>query len=151
MDKNLSSVYFVRGIRAALLHVVPHFETHPLKPEKQNDFLKYKWVVETMAQKKHLSLQGWKVTLQVALSMNKAGVRKRSQEDILAHYSMKNIQPLVDGVPYLTDGNDGVNLAGKLYLPTNLCIGCSAGRWGFYHCPTQKRKDKSCLCRGDEQ
>ena len=63
--------------------VLPFFTEFPLRSDKQNQFLKFKQVVEMMHRREHLASEGLKDILHVAFTMNGSKFRKRTLAQLL--------------------------------------------------------------------
>ncbi len=63
--------------------VLPFFTKFPLRSDKQNQFLKFKQVVEMMHRKEHLNNEGLQDILQIAFTMNGSKFRKRTLAQLL--------------------------------------------------------------------
>lgn len=75
--------YEVRCLDDITKKILPHFEKYPLKTQKQNDFEIFSNICKDMKQNKHLNPNGIKKILKDAYTMNPAGKRKYSYEDLI--------------------------------------------------------------------
>ena len=50
--------------------IINHFDKFPLKTQKQADFILFKYVVELMMRKEHLTEEGFRKILAIKASMN---------------------------------------------------------------------------------
>jgi hypothetical protein len=67
--------YCVRSLRELDQQIIPFFQRYPLRTYKQNDFIIFQKVVETMLEKKHLEITGWKQILKLISKMNRRKIR----------------------------------------------------------------------------
>jgi LAGLIDADG endonuclease len=72
-----SLVFVVRKREDLLTRVIPFFETQPLVSSKQRDFLTFARIVRSMAQREHLTADGFAALVTAALSMNGGGRYRR--------------------------------------------------------------------------
>lgn len=88
--------------------VLPFFERFPLRSEKQQEFLKFAQVVRMMRCKEHLTIDGLKMILEIAFSMNGARFRKHRLINLL-----QSLEPseTICRVPAITAGEDIVRTA----------------------------------------
>jgi hypothetical protein len=70
-DKSL--VYVVRRRTDLLTQVIPFFEMQPLLSSKQQEFLAFSHIVRRMSQGDHLTVEGFRMLFEHALSMNGGG------------------------------------------------------------------------------
>ncbi len=63
--------------------ILPFFQRFPLRSQKQENFVKFKQVVEMMHDKAHLTKVGLREIIEIAFSMNNERYRKRSLSEIL--------------------------------------------------------------------
>ncbi len=83
-DKTL--VYVVRDRDDLLKKVIPFFEKYPLHTVKRKDFEIFRKIVQMIERKEHFDLEGFKIIVTLAFSMNANGrYRKRDKNEILAH------------------------------------------------------------------
>ena len=75
--------YESRNLDHIWKNIIPFFETHPLITAKKNDFAKFKKICFLIRSKQHLSLQGIKEIIEIAITMNKSGKRKYDQDFLL--------------------------------------------------------------------
>jgi hypothetical protein len=79
------SVYRRKDLESA---IVPFFERCPLRSRKQEDFLKFRDVVQMMQAKAHRQDDGFRSIIGIAFSMNKNGKQRRyTLEEVLAEPS----------------------------------------------------------------
>ena len=93
--KRDKSLVFVVRKRADLLHkVIPFFERHPILSEKRLEFETFALIVEAMRRKEHLTQEGFKRLLALAVQMNGGGRYRRIDwsSRILRGY-MPNTEP----------------------------------------------------------
>lgn len=65
------SVYYsVNSIQDIINVIIPHFLKYPLITQKRADFLLFKEIVELIAKKKHLTLEGLRQILAIRASIN---------------------------------------------------------------------------------
>ncbi len=87
IDKHIVK-YETRSLKHLREVVVPHFEKHPLRSYKAEDFLKFKRVVELMTKGRHLDKDGMRKILSLGYAMNlnpaASSRRKRPLQDWLA-------------------------------------------------------------------
>ncbi len=76
-------VYVVKRHNELHDAVLPFFTEFPLRSDKQNEFLKFKIVVEMMHPKEHLTTEGLQHILQIAFTMNGSKFRKRTLAQLL--------------------------------------------------------------------
>jgi hypothetical protein len=57
--------------------IIPFFERHPLRTSKQQDFLKFREVVDLMRTKAHRTDAGFRRIVELAFSMNQRGKQRR--------------------------------------------------------------------------
>jgi hypothetical protein len=57
--------------------IIPFFERHPLRTSKQQDFLKFREVVDLMSIKAHRTDAGFRRIVELAFSMNRRGKQRR--------------------------------------------------------------------------
>ena len=57
--------------------ITPFFERHPLRTSKQQDFLKFREIVELMSEKAHREDAGFRRIVELAFSMNRRGKQRR--------------------------------------------------------------------------
>jgi hypothetical protein len=68
--------------------IIPFFESHPLISKKQEDFLKFREIVQRMQRREHRSETGFRRIVELAFSMNQRGKQRRYRiEDILSEPS----------------------------------------------------------------
>lgn len=67
-----SALYSVRSVSELSYVVIPHFDKYCLLTQKRADFLMFKWIVELMKEKKHLSSAGLQDIVNIRASMNNA-------------------------------------------------------------------------------
>jgi hypothetical protein len=72
-------VYVVRERRALLGCIIPFFERVPLLSSKQREFATFARVVRAMSRGEHLTVEGFRELLGLALSMNGGGRSRRVQ------------------------------------------------------------------------
>jgi hypothetical protein len=70
-------VYVVRNRAQLLGSVIPFFEQYPLLSSKREDFHKFARIVRAMASGHHRSDAGFRELLDMALSMNGAGINRK--------------------------------------------------------------------------
>ncbi len=76
-------VYVVKRHNELNNAVLPLFTKFPLRSDKQNQFVKFKEVVEKMHRKDHLTVEGVKDILHIAFTMNGSKFRKRTLAQLL--------------------------------------------------------------------
>ena len=76
-------VYVVKRHNELHDAVLPFFTKFPLRSDKQNEFLKFREVVEKMHRKEHLTEEGLRDILHVAFTMNGSKFRKRTLAQLL--------------------------------------------------------------------
>jgi LAGLIDADG endonuclease len=57
--------------------IIPFFQRHPLRTSKQQDFLKFREVVDLMSKKAHRTDAGFRRIVELAFSMNRRGKQRR--------------------------------------------------------------------------
>ncbi len=68
--------------------IIPFFDAHRLRTDKNEDFLKFQEIVLAMDRKAHRTSDGFRRIVELAFSMNKRGKQRRYMiEDILAEPS----------------------------------------------------------------
>jgi hypothetical protein len=82
--------YEVRSINEIVGKIIPHFEKYTLKTQKKNDFETFSRICKDINQNKHLNANELKTIIKDAYTMNKAGKRKYSYEEIIKHIEEKN-------------------------------------------------------------
>lgn len=75
--------YEVRSLADLNAKIIPHFEKHPLKTTKSEDFSKFKFICKLMKESKHLSKSGISQIIDVAYTMNNIGARKYTKKLLL--------------------------------------------------------------------
>lgn len=80
-DKTLK--YEVRGIVDLIQKVVPHFRAYPLQTSRQRDVEKFARICELVYDKQHLTVEGLRQIVALAIEMNPSGKRKYSGSEIL--------------------------------------------------------------------
>jgi len=76
-------VYMVASIQNHLNIVIPFFESYPIIGKKHEEFLRFKEIVNMLANKEHKTTYGFKKIVQIAYSMNQQGKgRKYTMEEI---------------------------------------------------------------------
>ena len=87
IDKQIVK-YETRSLKHLREVVIPHFERHPLRCYKAEDFLKFKQVVELMTKGRHLDKDGMREILSLGYAMNldpaASSRRKKPFQDWLA-------------------------------------------------------------------
>ena len=76
-------VYVVKRHNDLHEAVLPFFTEFPLRSDKQNQFLRFKQVVEMMHRKEHLTKEGLQNILRIAFTMNGSKFRKRTLAQLL--------------------------------------------------------------------
>ena len=77
-------VYVVRNRNDLLNIIIPFFDAHPLRTQKQKDFLLFKRVASMMSGNEHHKKNGIKKIISLAYNMNQAGrYRKVSKQHII--------------------------------------------------------------------
>jgi hypothetical protein len=79
-DKTLK--YEVRSLSDLVERVIPHFEAIPLFSSKQRNFELFAEICRLMYQGEHLSDDGFKRIVEMALKMNPSGKRKYTEIEI---------------------------------------------------------------------
>jgi hypothetical protein len=80
--------YAVSGKKDLATAIIPFFEKHPLRTDKQSDFEKFRDIVLAMNRKEHRTDDGFRKIVQLAFSMNKRGKQRRyTINDILVEPS----------------------------------------------------------------
>lgn len=82
--------YEIRSISEIIKKIIPHFEKYPLQTQKKNDFDTFARICKDINQNKHLNADVLKTMIKDAYTMNKAGKRKYSFEEIIKHIEEKN-------------------------------------------------------------
>jgi hypothetical protein len=80
-DKTLK--YEVRSIDDLVSKVLPHFAQYPLLSEKQREVERFAKVCELVHQRKHLTQEGIREIVTLAMQMNPSGRRQFTEGDIL--------------------------------------------------------------------
>jgi hypothetical protein len=75
--------YEVRSLNDITEKIIPHFDKYPLKTQKKKDFEIFTIICKDMLQSKHLSVLGIKQIIKNAYTMNPAGTRKYSYEELI--------------------------------------------------------------------
>ncbi len=75
--------YEVRSLSDILAKIIPHFDTWPLKTSKVNDYQAFRRICLLMKQNRHVQPAGLRQIIHLASSMNAAGKRKYSPQDLL--------------------------------------------------------------------
>lgn len=66
--------YVVRNLSQLYNIIIPFFEKHPLITTKKYNFLRFRWIVQSMVHKKyHLTSDGLEKIISVKNRMNRAG------------------------------------------------------------------------------
>jgi hypothetical protein len=76
--------YEIRSIRDLVEKVLPHFRSYPLQSSKQTDVERFDRICRLMYEKRHLSVEGLRQIVQLAVEMNPSGKRRYSGSEILA-------------------------------------------------------------------
>ena len=74
--------YEVRSINDLVYKVIPHFEKYPLISSKNRDAGKFMDVCRMMRDKKHLTKEGFKEILNLAVQINPTGNKKFLRKEI---------------------------------------------------------------------
>jgi hypothetical protein len=83
-DRSDKTIKFeVRMIRDLVEKVLPHFRTHPLQSNKQQDVEHFARICDLVLQGRHLERDGFVEIVQIGLQMNPLGKRKYSGNEIL--------------------------------------------------------------------
>jgi hypothetical protein len=80
-DKTLK--WEVRSLPVLLSTIIPHFETYPLLSGKQRDFELFACVCRRMSEKEHVTLNGLREIVRMAVRMNPSGKRGYSAAEII--------------------------------------------------------------------
>ncbi len=80
-DKTLK--FEVRNIRDLVAKVLPHFRQYPLQSSKQDDVERFDQICQLVFDKRHLTVEGLKEIVRLAVNMNPSGKRKYSGDEIL--------------------------------------------------------------------
>lgn len=91
--KSNCSTLRVNTLKMLNNNVLPHFKTYPLLPEKRNDFLVFKEIVERMSKKEHLEKETFLDLLKKAVYLNKRGLYRKK-------YNLSNFFSIIDDFPY---------------------------------------------------
>jgi len=75
--------YEVRSIKDLKTKIIPHFKKYPLQTSKKNDFLKFVYICDLISSSKHLNKEYLEEIIRIAYTMNPAGKRKYTYEDLL--------------------------------------------------------------------
>ncbi len=75
--------YEVRSISDLRLRIIPHFQKFPLLTSKANDFEIFAKVCELIHQSHHLNAEYLKQIIIQSHLMNKSGIRRNSQDELL--------------------------------------------------------------------
>lgn len=78
-------VFVIKRHNDLIENLLPFFRRFPLRSEKQQEFLKFAQVIEMMHRKEHLTVEGLKLILNIAFSMNGSRYRKRNLADLLQY------------------------------------------------------------------
>jgi len=57
--------------------IIPFFERHPLRTSKQQDFVKFREIIDLMSRKAHRTDAGFRKVVELAFSMNRRGKQRR--------------------------------------------------------------------------
>jgi hypothetical protein len=76
-SKDTSLVFVVRRRQDLLERVIPFFERQPLVSSKQQEFLRFRQIVQAMAAGEHLRDEGFEALRSLALTMNGDGRYRR--------------------------------------------------------------------------
>ncbi len=87
-DKTLK--YEVRSIDDLVSKVLPHFEQYPLLSEKRREVERFARVCELVRQRAHLTQEGMREIVTLAMQMNPSGKRQFTEGDILMRSGLKN-------------------------------------------------------------
>ena|SRR5579872_1891259 len=80
-DRSDRTIKFeVRNIQDLLVKVIPHFREYPLQSSKQNDFERFATICQLIARKDHLTPNGLREIVGLAMPMNPSGKRKFTAE-----------------------------------------------------------------------
>lgn len=82
-SRDKTYTFVVKRHRDLYETVLPFFERFPLRSEKQQEFLKFAQVVESMHRKEHLTPEGLKQILEIAFLMNGSRFRKHQLTTLL--------------------------------------------------------------------
>ena len=80
-DKTLK--YEVRQVRDLTERVLLHFQNYPLRSSKQDDVMRFERICRLVSEGAHLTDEGFREIVQIAMQMNPSGKRKYSGSDIL--------------------------------------------------------------------
>jgi len=82
--------YEVRNLNDLITKVIPHYEKYPLKTHKKIDFETFSSVCKEMKQNKHLNVAGLQKIINESYTMNSAGTRKYSREELMKYIKKKD-------------------------------------------------------------
>ena len=82
--------YEVRNIDDIMKRIIPHFEKYPLKTNKRKDFATFVDICKNIKQNQHLNTNGIKKIINDSYTMNPAGKRKYSIEELMKYIKDKN-------------------------------------------------------------
>lgn len=75
--------YETRSVAELVDRVIPHFETHPLRGDKQNDFTRFALICRRVRANQHLNGKQLRSIIESAYAMNPSGKRKHGKEELL--------------------------------------------------------------------
>ena len=84
-DRSDKTVKFeVRMIGDLVAKVLPHFQEFPLMSSKQDEFVRFERICESVRERRHLETDGLATIVQLAMEMNPSGKRKYFSNEILS-------------------------------------------------------------------
>ena len=75
--------YEVRSVKDLVRRILPHFERYPLQGSKRQDFEKFAQIVRWVHANHHLNPRYLRKIIDLAYSMNPAGQRRYTKDDLL--------------------------------------------------------------------
>jgi hypothetical protein len=64
------AVFSVSSVKDLINVIIPHFDKYPLITQKRADFLLFKWIVEMINRKEHLTEEGLRKIASIKAAMN---------------------------------------------------------------------------------
>lgn len=75
--------YETRSIGEIRKRIIPHFQKYPLQTSKLSDFATFAWICDEIAASRHLKRDNLAAIIDRAYTMNEAGKRKYTKEELL--------------------------------------------------------------------
>lgn len=82
--KDQNYKYEVRSIHDLVSKVIPHFDSYPLQTTKARDYQAFCKICQIIHAHKHASVSGMRRVIQLAVTMNEAGKRRYTSQQLLS-------------------------------------------------------------------